>query len=246
MQQSPTGKPSTIALLTEKYPYCPTYWIQYCKTLADAGATDAEQAIQHAAAIVPDRMKLYSTLNGDKADWIILMRELEAKRRQKELERESSAHGMDMIDEFLQVGTRNIGQSDNEVIPDVYSLGTMPDDALEPLPEDSVPEHEADEQDTLIDSFLAAEKKGELFVPEAIDGGQWAANDDISLDKVKERAILTESLAKVYVRQGKYAQALAIFKDLDARYSDTQSYFGDQIRFLERAIELLNENKQKK
>lgn len=229
MQQSPTGKPSKIALLTEKYPYCPTYWIQYCKSLADAGAEDAEQAIQHAAAIVPDRMKLYSTLNGDKAEWIILMRELEAKRRQKEMERESNALGMDMIDDFLQ-----LNKTPN-VLPEIQYECEV----------DETMEREADEQDTLIDSFLAAEKKGELFVPEAIDGGQWAASDDVSLDKVKERAILTESLAKVYVRQGKYAQALAIFKELDARYSDSKSYFGDQIRFLERAIELTRETKQK-
>lgn len=246
MQQSQTGKAATAAQLTELYPYCPTYWIQYCKALADAGAEEAEDAIRHAAAIVPDRMKLYSTLNGDKTDWIILMNELEAKRRQREKEREAKAINLDLLDDFLQVDTRNVnpdGQSD-DAINETYDLGELANEA-EALAE-TLAEVEKDEQDSLIDNFLAAEKSGELFVPEAIDKGQWAANDDLSLDKVKERAILTESLAKVYVRQGKYAQALAIFKDLEARYSETGSYFSDQIRFLERAIELLNENKQKK
>lgn len=241
MQQSQTGKAATAAQLTEQYPYCPTYWIQYCKALADTGANDAEQAIQHAAAIVPDRMKLYSTLNGDKTDWIVLMNELEAKRRQREKEREANAHDLDIINEFLQVDTRSItaDSTDEDIINETYDLDILPE-------EEELPAQEKDEQDSLIDNFLAAEKSGELFVPEAIDKGQWAANDDLSLDKVKERAILTESLAKVYVRQGKYAQALTIFKDLDARYSsDSVSYFSDQIRFLERAIELLNENKQK-
>lgn len=237
MQQSQTGKATTAAQLTEQYPYCPTYWIQYCKALADAGAEETEHALQRAAATVPDRMKLYSTLNGDKADWIVLMRELEAKRRQREKEREASANDLDIIDEFLQVDTRTVtpDSSTDDIVNETYNLGTLPDDV-----------EQKDEQDSLIDNFLAAEKSGELFVPEAIDKGQWAANEDLSLDKVKERAILTESLAKVYVRQGKYTQALAIFKDLEARYSETGRYFSDQIRFLERAIELLNENKQKK
>lgn len=235
MQQSPTGKSITAAQLTERFPYCPTYWIQYCKSLADAGAPDTEQAIQQAAAIVPDRMKLYTTLNGDKADWIILMRELEAKRRQREMEREANAHNLDIIDDFLKVDTRNITPNNVEenIITETYNLGSVSEEVSD--------NQEKDEQDSLIDNFLAAEKNGELFVPETLDKGQWAANEDLSLDKVKERAILTESLAKVYVRQGKYAQALAIFKDLDARYSDTQSYFGDQIRFLERAIELMQQ-----
>lgn len=249
MQQSQTGKSPTAAQLTELYPYCPTYWLQYCKALSDAGAEDAERAIQRAAATVPDRMKLYSTLNGDKADWIILMRELEAKRRQREKEREAIAHSLDIIDEFLQVDTRNISHdgTDDDIINETYNLDNMPQDEAADGPEAEADEAVKDEQDSLIDNFLAAERNGALFVPEAIDKGQWAANDDLSLDKVKERAILTESLAKVYVRQGKYAMALTIFRDLEARYSsESVSYFSDQIRFLERAIELLNENKQKK
>lgn len=238
MQQSQTGKACTAAQLTEQYPYCPTYWIQYCKALADADAEGTEQAVRRATATVPDRMKLYTTLNGDKADWIVLMHELEAKRRQREQELEASSHSLDLIDEFLQVDTRNIkpGSQDSDVTNETYNLSAPSEEELS--------DHETDEQDTLIDSFLEAEKSGELFVPEYIDKGQWAANDDLSLDRVKERAILTESLAKVYVRQGKYAQALTIFRDLDARYSETESYFGDQIRFLERAIELLNETKK--
>lgn len=243
MLQSLTGKAMTAAQLTEQYPYCPTYWIQYCKALADTGSEDIEQTLQHAAAIVPDRMKLYSTLNGDKEDWIILMRELEAKRRQRDKEREASAHNLDIIDEFLQVDTRNVkpDSPEDDKINESYDLGGLNDEEEK----DEQPEQEKDEQEQLIDKFLAAEKSGELFVPEAIDKGQWAANDDLSLDKVKERAILTESLAKVYVRQGKYAHALAIFKDLEARYAESGNYFSDQIRFLERAIELINENKQK-
>lgn len=243
MQQSQTGKAATAAQLTEQYPYCPTYWIQYCKALSDAGSDDTEQAMQHAAAVVPDRMKLYSTINGEKADWIVLMRELEAKRRQRDKEREASTYNLDIIDEFLQSDTHTIkpNSPDDEIINETYCLGTISADVT--MQAESLPESEMDEQDSLIENFLAAEKSGELFVPEAIDKGQWAASEDLSLDKVKERAILTESLAKVYVRQGKYAQALAIFKDLESRYSETGSYFSDQIRFLERAIELLKTNK---
>jgi hypothetical protein len=96
---------------------------------------------------------------------------------------------------------------------------------------------ERDEQDDLIDSFLQAESEGELFVPNALPN-DLPENDPNELEKIKDRAFLSESLAKVYVKQGKFEQALAIFLDLNLHYSKKNSYFADQIRYLEKVIEL--------
>lgn len=230
MQQSPTGKEHTAASLTETYPYCATYWIQYCKALADAEAPELQEVVRRAAVGIPDRMKLFSALNQENADWIVLMRDIEEKRRQEELQREAEDNSLDLIDSFITGGSKNTVPAK---VASSYSLGELED----------LPEREQDEQDSLIDNFLEAEQNGALFVPETIDNGQWAASSDLALDKVKERAILTESLAKVYVRQGKYQQALTIFRNLNEKYSEQYSYFADQIRFLERAIELLDQNK---
>lgn len=52
----------------------------------------------------------------------------------------------------------------------------------------------------------------------------------------------TETLAKIYVKQGRYDKALKIIKRLNLNYPKKNAYFADQIRFLEK---LIINNKQK-
>lgn len=44
---------------------------------------------------------------------------------------------------------------------------------------------------------------------------------------------LTETLAKIYIKQKKYEQALTIIKRLSLNFPKKSIYFADQIRFLE-------------
>ena len=52
----------------------------------------------------------------------------------------------------------------------------------------------------------------------------------------KDEGFLTESLAKIYIKQKKYAKALEIIKKLSLKYPEKNVYFADQIRFLEKII----------
>ena len=53
---------------------------------------------------------------------------------------------------------------------------------------------------------------------------------------IKEDTFLTESLAKIYIKQKKYKKALEIIKKLSLKYPEKNVYFADQIRFLEKII----------
>ena len=46
----------------------------------------------------------------------------------------------------------------------------------------------------------------------------------------------TETLAKIYIRQGRYEKALEIIRRLNLNYPKKNAYFADQIRFLEKLI----------
>ncbi len=50
---------------------------------------------------------------------------------------------------------------------------------------------------------------------------------------------LSESLAKIYIRQGKYRRAYEILSDLNLKNPEKSIYFADQLRFLRKVISLL-------
>lgn len=48
-----------------------------------------------------------------------------------------------------------------------------------------------------------------------------------------EEELFTETLAKIYIKQGHYDKALRIISGLNLQYPDKSSYFAEQLRFLE-------------
>ncbi len=92
----------------------------------------------------------------------------------------------------------------------------------------------------LIDNFINNENgkiklKTEVeYVPEdALAGSEE--------DKNGEESYFTETLAKIYIKQGRYNKALEIIQRLNLNYPKKNAYFADQIRFLEKLI-LNNKN----
>lgn len=94
----------------------------------------------------------------------------------------------------------------------------------------------------LIDQFINNEngriqlKDSPEYTPELTDSN--SAGEETS------DGLLTETLAQIYIKQGRYSRALEIITQLNLNYPKKSIYFADQIRFLEKLIE--NENKQQK
>lgn len=60
--------------------------------------------------------------------------------------------------------------------------------------------------------------------------------------EVEDTGYFTETLARIYIKQGRYSKALEIIKRLNLVYPKKNRYFADQIRFLEKLI--INNNKK--
>lgn len=216
--------------LIDAHPYCATYRLLYVVALANVHSTKLDTELKRNAVALPDRMRLFQHINQGEYDWVTLMQQLEEKRQQK-----TEINDFELIDKFLE-SMQNTGVAEAS-----YSLSDLAnaseyqaDDVLTDA-DNTTKSSEDEEQDWLIDNFLKAEENGTLFVPQAQKSE--AQNDDPNLiEKIKDRAFLTESLAKVYVKQHKYEQALAIFSQLNLIYSKKNCYFADQIRFLEKVI----------
>ncbi len=60
-----------------------------------------------------------------------------------------------------------------------------------------------------------------------------------------DEGYFTETLAKIYIKQGRYSKALEIIQRLNLNYPKKNAYFADQMRFLEKLI-LNDKNKSNK
>lgn len=92
----------------------------------------------------------------------------------------------------------------------------------------------------LIDTFLEQEQ-GRIMLSELPQENTDDSPQEDSDDNDEE--YFTETLARIYIRQGRYQKALDIISRLSSKYPQKNAYFADQIRFLEKLI--INSNKTK-
>ena len=82
----------------------------------------------------------------------------------------------------------------------------------------------------LIDDFLAGENERislDLNAPTEVE------KEELHEETNSEASFFTETLANIYIKQGKYSKALEIIKRLYWEFPNKNRYFADQIRFLE-------------
>ena len=94
----------------------------------------------------------------------------------------------------------------------------------------------------LIDHFLE-EEQGRILLNELRDEEQ-PIEAPVLEEEPQEEEYFTETLARIYIKQGRYEKALDIIKRLSDNYPEKNAYFADQIRFLEKLI--INNNKKQK
>ena len=86
----------------------------------------------------------------------------------------------------------------------------------------------------LIDSFLEKEQ-GRILLNELPQEPDKDINSMNAEEDVEEE-YFTETLARIYIKQGHYQKALGIISRLSERYPKKNAYFADQMRFLEKLI----------
>ena len=107
------------------------------------------------------------------------------------------------------------------VASSVYELPDLVEEEVKPF-----------KQQDLIDRFIAKNPKIQLNETKFEYEEPLAAQDE-----TLSESIFTESLAKIYIKQGQYVKALHIFEKLNLKYPEKSTYFADQIRFLTKIIQ---------
>ena len=94
---------------------------------------------------------------------------------------------------------------------------------------------------SLIDDFLAGDNERITLDLRGDADSQMAALPVVE-EQPAETSSFTETLANIYIKQGKYEKALEIIKRLCLEYPNKNRYFADQIRFLEKIIKHIKKN----
>ena len=95
----------------------------------------------------------------------------------------------------------------------------------------------------LIDTFINSDKPKFVLSETPVQAPLAAELDDVATEGVGEE-YFTETLARIYIKQGRYLKAFEIIQRLSLQFPKKNAYFADQIRFLEKLI--LNNNKKNK
>ena len=99
-------------------------------------------------------------------------------------------------------------------------------------------EAQAGSQDALIDAFLAENPvpSSKPLAPQEPPQRPPMPTHSSSKAKPAENTLLSESLAKIFIKQGRYERAYDIISNLSLNYPKKSAYFADQLRFLRKLI----------
>ena len=211
----PTLSVEELQRLQSDYPYFQAVRFLYLKKLRRDFPERYPQALQENALYAGDRKALFTLLEGAEQTWIGLYPDEKEKP-------ETDAFGL--IDSFLASRSSELGR-ETELYPETtYRFDDAETPAAAPV-ENSF---------TLVDAFLDASPEEKEPQAPVITVAEKPENEDS--DELQDEEFLTESLAKIYIKQRRYAKALEIIRKLSLKYPEKNIYFADQIRFLEKLI----------
>ena len=223
-----------LVQLARRYPYFQTVRLLYLKNLSELRSIRYADELRRNAVYMPDRRRLFSYLDNGEYLWSSHLHRAECAGKTIE---QKEPDTFSLIDTFLQQAQEDpFPEQLEDLLP--VSSDEPPADYVHTLLDkpDLAPNPETDHQQILIDSFIEKDEKEGVKISLEELPSEPAKSGSKEDALIKEDAFLTESLAKIYIKQKKYSKALEIIKKLSLKYPEKNVYFADQIRFLEKII----------
>jgi len=209
------------------YPYSQTARILLLQNLYLLRDPSFDEELRRAAIYITDRTVLFDLIEA--AHYMI-----KSEKDSQAVEPEESDRGERtsvLIDEFL------------DSIPEEKP---RKDEKRKPTPADATVDYvayllESESGQDILET--STPMKGQSLIDKFIDDGKFKLDDtqpETSGADVKDEedgeGYFTETLARIYIKQGKYEKALEVMRKLETQLDQKNDYLADQMRFLKKLI----------
>jgi hypothetical protein len=219
--------------MVDDFPYFHAVRMLYLKNLALFDDVRLDKELKRMAVYIPDRVQLFMLIKG-----------VENSRFKREEYKPVADN--DRSDDTIRLIDKILSAEVSPAPPPVSALDYVGwlETNVDDLPLKDGGESRMKGQD-LIDRFIENESKPRRARLVPVDTG----TDEESEDEKKNRtdtfekaslddSYFTETLAHVYISQQRYDKALEIIRVLSLKYPEKNVYFADQIRYLEKIINI--------
>ena len=226
--------------LVALYPYYQPARLLMLKNMYLLHDASFDEELRRAAVYITDRKVLFNLVEASHY-------EVKTATPKPRTEADGENRTLSIIDNYLDTADKEQPQPD--------------DDKAKPTPADAAvdyvaylmkieSEEEKQQQESspqmkgqdLIDSFINKEG-GKITLQ---DNPTYLPQTENTEEEQNEgdEGYFTETLAQIYIKQGRYSKALEIIQRLNLNYPKKNAYFADQIRFLQKLIINNKYNKQ--
>ncbi|MBQ8051625.1 MAG: hypothetical protein IJ197_08665 [Bacteroidaceae bacterium] len=213
--------------LVERYPYYQAARLLLLRSLYEAHDPVFGQELRRAALYVPSREVLYALIEADR-----LRPQPESKVHKAKADDldDTADRTYSLIDSFLNTSAADTPKRKVKPTADAATdyMSYMLQVEADTDQEVSAP---ATYGQQILDNFL---EQGRITIQEHPD--EELQKPQIDTSETATNEIFTETLARIYIKQGKYDKALEIIQRLSLKYPKKNRYFADQIRYLEKII----------
>lgn len=236
--------------LVALYPYYQTARLLLLQNMYLLHETSFDDELRRAAIYITDRKTLFNLVEASHYHIKTAAEKIEEEAREAQRSDQSNNRTLSIINEYLESTPKDSQNEDDDTGRKPTPADAAVDYVAYLLKTESQEDKEAEvdrpqmKGQDLIDSFIN-DNGGKIQLQ---DKPTYKPETEDEEDKQNEQndydeGYFTETLAKIYIKQGRYSKALEIIQRLNLNYPKKNAYFADQIRFLRKLI--LNEKGKK-